>query len=502
MKKITLFLLLLTLTAFSQEKYILKTGLPDMTVGDMLKHADSLFNPETNFSFNCTTNYLLPYDKIAKDPGSKPGYADDQLKLIAKDSLQPFAYGNLGLYYENKGEGELARQYYTKALEKVKYMKVEKDSAKVYSYKGYLKFHLGEDGGPDMEKAITINKKDSLAVCFYPMYLITSQKYEQAEKVLVRVLEDDNNKYFGYLMLYMSKAFDAIGKSTAAADGDMGKAFAQFDVQTFVDMRPYQKYFKKSDEDFVLLREMSDMFGVTIKMLGTLQDKNHKLAAADLALVEKKEQFFKSRLKKKNANLYGLYMSLGTTSMAKRDFAAAVDYFQKAIDDFPVEKESVTFNRLDAYYNIATIHIYLKEYDKALAVLKTVPDTPVLPPNTKAKALLDMGKLYYLKNDPETAADYADQSLSITESFEGDMFLGYMYIRQKLNTIGMRYSEKAQKLSYTPDNLSTTVNYYMVLHIANGNFDEAVNIYEGNKELIAGNCKSCEYLIKHYLVAK
>ncbi|MES2486460.1 MAG: hypothetical protein V4581_11020, partial [Bacteroidota bacterium] len=493
--------LLLTLTAFAQEKYVFTSGLPDMTVADLVKHTDSIFTPTTQFAFNCNTNYMLPYDKITKDKGSEPGYLEEQLKLVEKDSLQPVPYANIALYYENKGEETASQQYYKKAFDKIKYLKPGKDSASIYSYQSYLKFHLGQDGVPDMEKALSINKNDSLAVYFYPMFLLKNQRYDDAKKVLVNTLEDSNNKYYGYLMMYMAHAFENLGK-LMQSESDVAKAFAGVDVETFVDMRPYHKYFKKNDEDFELMREMSELLVVTLKTIAKLEDKNYKPTAAELALIDKKEAFFKKRLKKKDANLFGLYMSLGTTSIAKRDFSASAGYFQKAADSFPKDKESVMFNRVETYDNMVIIHSYLKDYDKAIAVLKTAAEVPAITDAKKAETLVCIGKMYYLKNDVDSATEYTNKSIEVKETFEGDMFLGYLYVRQDLNSLGQRYIEKSQKLSATVENLEHLIIYYMILQIANGHFDEAVNVYEGNKEALAGTCKSCEYLINHYLVKK
>jgi tetratricopeptide (TPR) repeat protein len=500
MKKITLLLLFVATISFGQNKYIFRPELANISISDILKHTDSLFNPTSNFSYNCTTNYLLPYDKIIKDSGSKPGYLEEQLALIKKDSLSPYPYGNLGLYYENRGEAGLSQQYYRKALGKVNYLKADKDAARQYSYTSYLKYHVGEDGSADMEKAISINKNDSLAVAFYPMYLITAQKYDAAKKVLTATLEDKNNKYYGYLMLYMANAFETLSK-TGSSGTDMAQTFAQLDLKTFVDMRPYQKYFKKNDAYFELMREMTDMFPVSIKMMGTLQDKDYKPLAPDLAVVTQKETFFKKRLQQKEANLFGLYMALGTTSLAKRDFTGAVNYYQKAIDDFPKDKASILFNSLDAYNNIITIHVYNKDYDKAILLLKKIPEQQVVTKADKAKALLNIGKIHFLKNELETATDYANLSIAEQETFDGDLFLGYMYGLQGLNTLGQRYGDKAQALVATPQDLATIVNYYIVVQLTNGNFDGAVQMYEGNKEALAGNCESCDYIIRHYLVA-
>jgi len=501
MKKITLLLLLLTLSALGQEKYTIKADLPEMTVGDLLKHTDTLFKPESNFSYNCTTNYLLPYKNILLDISAQPDYVEEQLALIKKDSLQPYPYSNLGLYYENKGEAVLSQKYYNSALDKVKNLSVEKDSARYYSYKSYIKYHVGQDGAAEMEKALSINKTDSLAVVFYPMYLLGTQKYDEAKRILSGTLDNEKFKYGAYLMLFMAETFSEIAKMSDTK-GDASDAYAKIDLKTFVDMRPYQKYFKKNDDYFELMREMADMFVVTMKMMGTLSDRDYKPAAADLALVEAKEKFFKSHLKKKDANLFGLYMSLGASSLARRDFKASVDYYQKAIDDFPKDKESVLFSRLDAYYNIATIHHYLKEYDKSIAVVKQVVAIETLTPANKSAALLALGKLYFEQNNLDAATDYGSQAVAVQETFDATLFMAYMYLRQGLGTLSNRYAEKAQRLSSTLDNLSDIVNYFMIMKIADGHPDDAVAVFNDNKESLAGTCQTCEYIIAHYLEEK
>jgi tetratricopeptide (TPR) repeat protein len=498
MKKISLLLLLLSLVAFGQEKYTLNPEFNKAVVGDFLKHADSLFRPENAISFNLTTNYLLPYKDIPLEHDREPGYLEKQLDMIKKDSLNPFPYGNLGLYYMQRGDNVRAMEYYSKTLKKMPYFKITKDSAQYYSYKGVIKYNLGEDGGVEMEKAFSINKNDSLSVAFYPVFLISKQRFSEAEKMLLNTLDDQKNKYFGYFFLYVSKYLGRI--QLFNEEGKLQQAVAAIDLKTFIDMTPYDKYFEKNDTLFEIEKELTQMYGVYIKSVVTLKDKNYKMSAADLYYINAKETFFVKMLNQKKGNPFALYVALATIKIAKRDFKGVIEYLNKGIAVFPENKSGYYFNNLEAYSSLAWVYTYLEQYDKAIEVLKTMMAQKMATSETKADALLNIAKLYYLKDNVDVATDYAIEAQQLRNNFDVNLFLSYMYFKHGLNSLGQRFAEKSQLMVSTQGELCSMVTYYVVWQIINSSYDVASELYESNKEKLANECKNCDYIIGRYLV--
>lgn len=494
MKKVTLLLsILFSIVVSAQEKYMFNQALGTISVKDFLVHADSMFSPFPDFSFNCTTYHLIPYDKIPKDENYKPEYLEKQLTLIKDDSLNPLYHSNVALYYENRGEAALSQQYYKNAYDRLAHFKVEKDSSRYYSYKGILKTHLGEAGTAELEKALAINPKDSIATMFYPIMLIGSQEFDKAKKVVMPLMDDDTYRYYAYLIVYMSEMYAIISK-----DPDV----KTLDIKTFVDMGAYDKYFKKNDKDIELFKEMLSLFPVSFKMVMTLRDEAYSPTAADLALVEKKEKYFKDRFKKKGANAFGLDMALGTALFARRQFDAAAAYFEKAIADFPMEKRGQQFNRNEAFTNLALVHIFRNDYAQARRALERLIAEEFQAPAVVAQGLLEIAKICYAEGSEEKAIDYAKESADKQESFGANFLLAYLYARQDLGVLADRFLQKAEKQLQNEDDFCKMLKYALVVKFTQGEFDNAVQLYDENRVNVPNGCPECDYLIKHYLVER
>lgn len=500
MNKICLLLLFIVSAAFGQEKYIFKANMRNIPLQDVLKHADSIFRVKSEFSFEVNASYLLPYKEIASESCFQAGYKEKQLRLIKKDSLNPVYYGNLGFYYLNQGEKATAMEYYNKALKKMPYYKIQKDSSRFYSYKGTIKFNLGQDGAYEMEKALSINKKDSLAIGLYPLYLINNNRFFEAEKLCESLMDDQKFKYFGYLMIYTAKFTEY--SHFLVSQSDKGTVISNMGVKTSIDMSSYDKYFAQNDIRFEIERELVQVPLMFTKSVAILADKNYKMPAAELHYINEKEAFFMKMLNQKDVNYFALNMAVANLKIAKKDFDGAIEYLNKSIAIFPRNKCTLRFNNLDAYINLSSIYLYLEDYDKMIDVIKAMISEKIVTPEIKAHALLNIAKIYFRKNDLDAALDYAYQALAVEETFDSDLFISYIYLRRGSNDLGSRYAEKAEKLSTTLENLNDIINYHMAIQIARGFPDYAVTIFNDNKDNLRGACKSCEYMLSHYLEEK
>lgn len=109
--------------------------------------------------------------------------------------------------------------------------------------------------------------------------------------------------------------------------------------------------------------------------------------------------------------------------------------------------------------------------------------------------------MYYIREDIDTATDYARQSLEIHDGSEVNMFLAYMYARQGMGaSLVERHAMKAQGLLQSDGDFCNLLAYYIIMQLINQQFDNALLFYNENKDKIKGGCESCNYILTRYLV--
>jgi tetratricopeptide (TPR) repeat protein len=501
MKKITsLFLLFVSFAVSSQEKYTFNPELAGLAVVDLLKHADTIFAPSTIMSFSYSSDYVAPYSKIHPEAALAPDYLAKKLEAIRNDSLNPFNYSELGGYYSKMGEAAESQKYYTKALERLRYFKVGKDSSNYYSYSAILKINIGQDGIPDVEKALRINPSDTIAFSFYPLMLINNGRFDDAKRVLVPLLKDDGLKYSTYMFLGMVALYEKI-QEAVKADENWAELIKTKDIATLIDMRPYEGNFDKKDKYFRHQQEFSRLNSCFMKLLVTLDPLGTAVASKqDLEYLEGRITYFTGYLKEKDANKYGAYFSLGFAAWLKKDYQGAISYFEKAIKAFPAGKENFNFRPSDAYTAIATLYILQKDYDKALEANQRKLKVKLLDNADKAATLLNIGKLYYAKGDQVKALEYAQKAVEVQQTFDTVFFKSYMASRNEKVEEGEQAMFKAEELITQEDQMHNLLSYYIMLAIAMSRFDFAAQLYFDNQSKLTQECTTCKYLVSHYLV--
>ncbi|KOS04697.1 hypothetical protein AM493_00540 [Flavobacterium akiainvivens] len=500
MKRITLLLLFISFTVSAQEKYTFNPELPVPTIGDLLKHADSLFMPNTTLSFAYSSEHAKPYSQIHPEPAADPGYLPKKLEAIKNDSLNPFHYSDLGGYYDKMGEEAASFKYYTKAYDKLKHFKVEKDSALYYSYSAILKINLGQDGVPDVEKALAINPADTLAFSFYPMMLINNGRFADAKRVLMPLLKDEGLKYNTYLYLGLVEIYEKMQQAIQAGDEwtEKSKGLA---IENLIDMRPYEENFDKKDKYFRRQQEFTRLFSCFMKLIITLDPSGKEVASKqDLAYLNGRIKYFTDYLKEKDANVYSAYFCLGFATWLKKDYNGAIANFEKALKAFPAGKDNFGFRTPDAYTAISTLYILQKNYDKALEVNLRKLNAKLLDNADRASTLLTIGKLYYAKEDAVKALEYAQKAVEVQQTFETMFFKSYMATRNGQGELGEQTLFKAEEFINQESQTHDLMSYYIVLSLAMSRFDFAAQLYFDNQPKLTEECTTCRYLVTHYLV--
>lgn len=501
MKKILLlfFVSFFLAHGYCQSTYRLRTELDESLKKEILKSVDSMFLFNMNFTNNLTTKHIYAYKFIEKEEMLKPDYLETQVKLLEKYPDDALIYNNMALYHQRKGDTLLAREYYAKALSNHKLQSNAKDSASYFSFRGVIKMNLKQNGIEDIEKALSINKADSVAIAFYPMMLVGKGDFDKAQTVLIAALKAKENNYGAYLMLIISdfyKTFLAITSSEVEAQKIKNK-----DIEKIIDFSVYDKYVDKNNKLFKQIREMGEVFNVFIKFSSGL-NTSWKPTERDIAYTESRESYFKKLLTDKNTNTYSAYMSLGTLNLLQKKFNQAEEYYNKALLAFPKEKESYDFNMLECYDNLAAAYYMEKKIDKALDVVSKALEVRALDKEKKKSLLLSKARLTAQAGDFDKANDIAQEAKEMGEDFETDFLLSYLYIKTNSTALAQRYLEKAQQHIANEEQYCHVLTYMTVFHIVGGYTDLARSFFNENKQkLVQEKCEDCEKLLSKYLIA-
>lgn len=488
--------MLLSLTATSQEKYKLRPNFVNASKDELMKNADSLFYFQGNISYNITLDHIKPYKDIQADRTMQPGYLEKQLKQIAVNPSNFEAYGNAALYYQNKGDAAKAKEYYSKARTNLKMLPKAKDSASYYSYRGILKLNLEENGLPDIERALAINKTDSVAMVFYPMFLIQTQRYNDARKVLVNAISDPFYMKYSYFLLYLTDFYETLSTLPPEKEALIA-ALRKIDIATATN-KDYDKYIDKKDAEYYKIKQMAELFYCIMKFGPGMDDKNFKPDPADVKFVNAKETYFKSLLNDKKSNAYGVYASLGTIAFLKKDYTQSIAYYEKALEAFPKDKEGFRFNTVEIYNNMATAYHQDKKYDKITATLSTKLEVKVISAEERKSTLLNLARLNFERGNYDQADDYIRKAIELGENFETDIMLSHSSLKQESIVLSERYREKAMRLMTEAD--ACTFGMYMTsLYITVGQLDIAQEFYQKNLNL---QCMEVKKMLDRYLVLK
>jgi tetratricopeptide (TPR) repeat protein len=494
-----LFITLFFAQGYCQTAYKLKAEPGEALKNELIKHVDSMFLFNSSFTYNLSTKHIYAYKFIKKDEMLQEGYLDNQIKLLNKSPGDAVIYNNIALYHQRKGDTLLAKEYYTKALTNLKLRPGAKDSAYYYSFRGVVKFNLKQDGVQDIEKALSINKSDSIAIAFYPMMLINNGDFDKSREVLKAALKAKKDNYFAYLMLVLTDFYQtSMGLDFATEKGK--KKIEETDIEKIIDLSVYDSYVDKDNRLFVQTREMQGVYNVLLKFCMGFET-SWKPSEKDIAFVVAKEKYFNKLLSQKNVNTYGVYLSLGTLSLLQKKYTEAEKYFEKALEVFPKELESYDFNTLDAYENLATAYYMDKKMDKALEIMAKAMEVKSLGKIAKKDLLLKQARLLAQLGNFEKAIDMTQEAKEISEDFDVDFLLSYLYARSDSGSLAQRYIEKARQRATMEKESCDMLTYMTVFYISNGYLDEARSLFDQNKNnFVDYKCEDCEKILVKYLI--
>ncbi len=502
MKKIFAFAIILFVTQLSaQTAYKYKGEFGEAQQKEVLKSADSLFYYTPDVILNVSTNHIRPYSDIAGDRTLRPGYLDEQMKLLKKQPDDAVIFNNIANYYRNIGDQKNAQEYYTKALTNLKVPAKAKDSASYYSFRGLIKFNMGQEGMQDIERSLSINKSDSLSLAFYPFFLIQKNEISKAKTVVLDALNDKNNKLkeFSYLMIGIVEMYGAV-VSFSGLDNEQTDKFLERDIAKIIDFDVYDKYMDPSNSQYNKAKQMIGLFNGILKYSRGLEegstfmpDKN------DIAYMDQKEEYFKKVLKEKKANLYGAYFSLGIINYIQKKLPEALGYFEKAIAAFPKDKEGFQFNVSEIYDNMAGVYFMQKDYDKVKAALTKKIAIKSISTTDRREAYLDIAGLCLQQGDLAGAETNALAALEIEDSFGPNSLLSYISFKRNYGLSADKYLQKAMAQITTEQEVCKALTMVAAVQIHNGLPDGAYAVYNEYKPYLGASECDCEAMLGQYI---
>lgn len=502
MKKLIAFVFILFISNSSaQTAYKFKADFGEMQQKEIIKSTDSLFYFLPNIALNVSTSHLSAYKDIPVDVTYLPGYLEGQQKLLKQNPGDAAIYNNIANYYQNKGDFKAAQENYTKALEHLKLQPKAKDSASFYSLRAIIKLNLGQDGVGDIEKALAINKSDSISQVFYPLFLVGRQDFTKARKVVTEALEDEDNhmKDFNYVMLGMVDMYDVASRFNGLSDEETD-LLRNKDIAKIIDFNANDKYMDKKDPWYNRAKQMLGLFNGIIKYSQGLEPGgSFTPTQSDIAYMAAKEDHFKKVLKEKNANLYGAYFSLGIINYSQKKFTEANGYFEKALLAFPKDKEGFQFNTAEIYDNMAGVYYITKNYAKVKeTLLKKVALKP-LNAMMRRDVYLHIAGISLEQSNLANAETYAQLALESEDSFGANSMLAYISFRRNYTLSAEKYLQKAMAQISNQDEVCKALTMVAAIQLVNGSPDGAYAVYNDHKSYLEGYECDCEAMLKEYV---
>ncbi|WP_250599599.1 tetratricopeptide repeat protein [Flavobacterium amniphilum] len=452
-----------------------------------------MFSLSRNFSYNASS-----YDAVAKlEDLNVIQYNDEYLaklkKKLAKDSLNAFLLNNMGNYYNNIGNAGLARKYFTKSFNNlVLKSKTKKDSALYYSFRGLLKANLEKDNAiADIEKALEINPKDSLAISFYPIFLVQNKGYSKVKKICSTVLDDGKNDYqllafTFYGMGVIFEELDNLGDESKKIENRSKNYNELFDYK---NIEKYATLHKKNIE-IQHMKKMLDVLGLTLKMFTFEFDEENNIKTYYTAFeIEKINQLkldFQELMAKKKLNPYSANKNIAMLNFLLKDYDKAIENAKKAIAAFPDSKSSAHYNPNETYELLSSLYLMKKD---EINVEKNIIEK-IQKNSDYKKSIADyinMAYIHLYRNELDEAEKWCNKAREIdSDSFDALRLLAHLNSLKGgfENSLVQFYLDQAyRQIKSEEDEYSLGVQsiVYMIL-INNPN----------NAKLVYDNVESCK----------
>ncbi len=268
-----------------------------------------------------------------------------------------------------------------------------------------------------------------------------------------------NKIYIAYIQSDPTKALEYSKEALSLAtviDYPRGRAAALNNIGVvYKNQGVYDKALDHYIESIRISTDLEDnmLLASTMNNIGTVYSLKQTYDKALIYFIESYEIFV--RLGKKDQIMSALN-NIGNAYSDMGDGDRAMDYFDRAIS---MAQESESSPGFDPVNNLGNIYFYKKDYPKALEYyelsLKIATDSDNI--RGKAYALANLGSTYMEMQAHETAKEYFNQAMALSESLKENPILKQIY----LGLSGIAYNEQRYQEAYQTRLLYDQVKDYV-----------------------------------------
>lgn len=505
MKTLYFLILLLVGHPAKSQSYLLNNKLINHDKKDFLGCKKEILDVEESFSFNLSTGDLAAsFNDIKDEKPISPEHLEKLKDCLTKDSLNSKLLFDIGNYYDRIHDKNNSNNYYKAALKHIDVKFFENDSASFYGNRGYLKFKLGMQGYiEDTEKALSLNPNKEASLGLYLTSLLSNNNFEKAKAFAINRLNNNEpfpETYIVYLILINS--IEHFTKFTSI-DPTYKKEISQRHFNELIDWSFIEIYCEKlNDKQAALkLNKLKFFFNLIVKVTLFDKNKNGKIlfdfSKDEKKQIKKLERWLVNSLKHNTLNRYTAYKCLGLINFfCLEDAEAATNYYQKAIQVFPINKRKGEFNLDEAYTNLLSIYNYLDNktgYENLL--LKKIEDPKV----KSISDYINLSKFYLLENQIEKTRFYINEAEKINpHQFDIYRLKAHADFVEETDIIMEGYyMNKASRLAKTDHDYYRLYLQGAIYDMFNNKPNEAFNRLSTIKKN-RKDCKTCDRLITTY----
>jgi tetratricopeptide (TPR) repeat protein len=492
----------------------MKTPISAKEKTELLSMEKELFEIETNFSLTLSNQFVATSFLDIKDPEQyNQEYLQKQFSSLVTSPYDPFIYNNLGNYYRFHAKQDSALYYFKICYESLTISYFNQDSARYLAFRGILKSNLGlENATQDIQRALQLNPNDSLAVSFYPLFLINNGDYKTAKEVCVRALEKEvASPLCPYIFLIMSEVMDSYLSKLQGADTNevLRAQFRQTDYDKLMNLERIDFYAHKYKKNGSIqnARHIADLFALTLKMVFFKVNKDKTIQFEYTESEKKKlqslEKTFRSPKTRKELNEFAIHESIAYLNFMLQRWDTAVFHLNKALQVFPENKKGEYFNTSETYDALLTIY-FLQKQDSNFnqTLLRKINAKP--EGRVEQQDYLVLAKHYYQSDDWKEALKWAIKAQDIQyNDFETLRFLSHLYYLDGDNFLTESMANDAVKYLQTKyQEYQIGLQFAIYYLLAGDPISAHKNIEIARQSLENDTCTLCDQLIEKYITIR
>ena len=323
---------------------------------------------ELTMEYNIGTIDILPSLDGVK--GDRPVSVDtlkaweEQLKEKPQDI---HLYYNIGCGYDNLYLPEKGKEFLDKG-EKIalELLREHPDSSGLASSLGLIyaeqsQFHKSADW---FLEAYRINPKDTIATYFGLISLVSTGNMNKAKEFATTIIRDNPQDANSYFWLFMSNYFETMQELMTLEEDVAKEKVRNIPPTELFDISFLNLALEKFPGDYRLkiLQKMIITLATLSKAYFTIEDvidgkPVFVFSKTDQQTLDHLEKFFKEASKNKDfKNKFGIFKTMGLIAFMQKDYTNAIKYYEKAIKDFPSDKNTRLSNTAAAYLTLMTAY--------------------------------------------------------------------------------------------------------------------------------------------------